>query len=125
MLALLPPFEKRAVVFIDPAFELQNDYHSIPQYISQAYRKFPTGIFCLWYPVVDGMHHSELCRSLDRICMNTLQLEFEVDPHLTGRMNRCGLWISNPPFILKDEIQQTFSFLTKKVYQHQAKYFLL
>lgn len=120
MSALLPPFEKRGLIFIDPAFELKTDYHVVPEYISQAYKKFPTGIFCLWFPVINQSYHETLFRELDKVCQNTLHLEFEIHSHLVTGMRRCGLWIANPPFILEKELQDTFSFLTEAVYRKKA-----
>lgn len=122
--ARLPPLEKRGIIFIDPSFEVKSEYRAVPASIAQAYRKFPTGIFCLWFPVVDQTHHEQLCRGLQSITGNSLRIEFELDSSLMRGMRRSGLWIANPPFLLKDQLETALSFIVEQVYQNQAKFFL-
>ncbi|HAU2042173.1 TPA: 23S rRNA (adenine(2030)-N(6))-methyltransferase RlmJ, partial [Legionella pneumophila] len=49
--ALLPPPEKRGVIFVDPSYERKEEYKEIPTAIKNAYSKFSTGVYCVWYPV--------------------------------------------------------------------------
>lgn len=45
--ALLPPPEKRGLIFIDPAYEVKEEYKTIPKAIITAYEKFTNGVYCL------------------------------------------------------------------------------
>jgi 23S rRNA (adenine2030-N6)-methyltransferase len=109
--ALLPPLERRGLVFIDPSYELKDEYKSLPKAISTAYKRFATGTYCLWYPIVDKRLHQQLLRGLKAIqCPNTLQIEFYLTAAIKSvnghaGMNGCGLWIINPPFVLKDDMK--------------------
>lgn len=104
--ALLPPAERRGLVFIDPAYELKTEYKQIPKAIKSAYQHFSTGIYCLWYPLVDKYLHEQLLRGLSAIeSKKALRIEFHLtaasQPGLTG----CGLWIINPPYVLANEMK--------------------
>lgn len=50
---LLPPVSKRGFVLIDPPYEIKNDYDRVVEVVKKAYRKFSTGTYAIWYPVVD------------------------------------------------------------------------
>lgn len=125
--AQLPPKERRGLVFIDPSFEIKTDYKTIPECLLEAYQKFSTGVYCLWYPMVDTYLHEQLLRGLDRIpCQNKLRVEWTLDRSLvpTG-MASCGLWLMNPPYLLKETLQQSLVFLVEKIYQNKAKFQIL
>src|SRR5512138_1370356 len=49
--AFLPPREKRGMVLIDPAFELRDEYERLVQGVTQAWKRWPTGIYAIWYPI--------------------------------------------------------------------------
>lgn len=104
--SLLPPPERRGLIFIDPSYEIKTDYKSMPKAIKAAYQQFSTGVFCLWYPIVDKYFHEQLLRGLDNIDVaNPLRLEFNLS-HLAGPgMTGCGLWMANAPYVLKEEMK--------------------
>eukprot|EP00481_Brizalina_sp_1-RS-2013_P003247 TRINITY_DN8780_c0_g1_i1.p1 TRINITY_DN8780_c0_g1~~TRINITY_DN8780_c0_g1_i1.p1 ORF type:complete len:130 (+),score=12.31 TRINITY_DN8780_c0_g1_i1:155-544(+) len=52
VLGLVPPPNRRGVVLIDPPYELKEDYIKAVRTIVNAYKKFATGTYILWYPVV-------------------------------------------------------------------------
>jgi 23S rRNA (adenine2030-N6)-methyltransferase len=52
--ALLPPAERRGLVFIDPPFERRDEADAMAAAMKKGLRKWATGIFCLWYPVKDS-----------------------------------------------------------------------
>lgn len=104
--ALLPPTEKRGLIFIDPSFEIKTDYKTIPRCIHSAYQRFSTGIYCLWYPIVDNRLRDQLLREMNNIkSKNVLRIEFYLTQTRQSKMNGCGLWIINPPFTLADEMK--------------------
>ncbi|MDI9818271.1 MULTISPECIES: 23S rRNA (adenine(2030)-N(6))-methyltransferase RlmJ [unclassified Legionella] len=110
--ALLPPPERRGLIFIDPSYEIKNDYKTIPNTIKSAYKRFSTGIFCLWYPLVDQSLHEKLLRGMNNIgAQSTLRIEFNLNATTTAGMTGCGLWIINPPFSLAEEMQDTLQQL--------------
>ncbi|KTD23413.1 protein involved in catabolism of external DNA [Legionella lansingensis] len=104
--ALLPPPERRAIIFLDPSYEIKQEYKEIPKAIKAAYQKFSTGVFCLWYPLVDKKLHEQLLRGMENIgAPNTLRIEFSLNPMINQGMTGCGLWIINPPYALTNEMK--------------------
>ncbi|MFB2602183.1 23S rRNA (adenine(2030)-N(6))-methyltransferase RlmJ, partial [Rhizobium phaseoli] len=52
--AHLPPKEKRGIVLVDPPFEEEDEYQRLAKGLERAYRRFPGGTYCLWYPLKKG-----------------------------------------------------------------------
>lgn len=103
----LPPIEKRGLIFIDPSYEIKEEYKTIPQAIKQALEKFGHGVYCLWYPVVDRKLKEQLLRRLNQLeAKSTLNIEFHLTTKSIGGMTGCGLWIVNPPYTLAAEMKQ-------------------
>ena len=50
--AKLPPVSRRGTVLIDPPYEIKTDYQAVVTGINEGYKRFATGTYALWYPVV-------------------------------------------------------------------------
>ena len=106
MNATLPPPEKRGLIFIDPSYELKEEYKQIPVAIKQAFNRFSTGVYCLWYPVVNKKLTEQLNRGMKDInAKNALRVEFNLTLAPKDGMTGCGLWIINPPFTFAADIK--------------------
>ncbi len=104
--ALLPPAERRGLVFLDPSYEIKTDYRQLPESLKTAYLRFTTGVYCIWYPLVDQKLHAQLLRGLKNIgAKNNLRIEFYLTRARKTGMTGCGLWVINPPYVLLDEIK--------------------
>ncbi len=62
--ALLPPKQKRGVVLIDPAYEEKSDYERTVQTIERAYKRWSTGGYLLWYPLLPAGRHEDMLSAL-------------------------------------------------------------
>lgn len=112
--ALLPPSEKRGLIFIDPSYEVKTDYDIIPGLLKSACNRFATGIYCLWYPVLQNQPHKKMLDKIKNIRTNSdLHAEFYFDAKLEPGMTGCGLWIINPPYTLADELDQILKTLSE------------
>ena len=49
--AFVPPNERRGLVLIDPPFEQKDEFERLADGFAEAYAKWPTGSYLLWYPV--------------------------------------------------------------------------
>src|SRR5580700_11143378 len=49
--AFVPPKERRGLVLIDPPYEQKDEFDRLAVGFSEAFAKWPTGSFMLWYPV--------------------------------------------------------------------------
>jgi 23S rRNA (adenine2030-N6)-methyltransferase len=111
--ALLPPPEKRALIFIDPSYEIKDEYKSIPNAMQKAYQRFATGVYCLWYPIVYPRLTEQLVRRVLSIgAKNTLKIEWRLNTKDEG-MNGTGLMILNAPFTLSSEMNSVLQDLQK------------
>lgn len=118
LIALVPPPERRACLFIDPSYEVKTEYELVAKSIIAAYRKFPTGTYCLWYPLLSPIRHEPMLKQLSQLnSEKTLVIEFELDDKITSGMWGCGLWIMNPPYLLADE----FKIIQKEIAIYLSK----
>lgn len=104
--AVLPPPEKRGLIFIDPSYEIKDEYKTIPTTLKAIYPKFETGVYCVWYPVLNKKLTEQFIRRLSAIeAKSTLSVEFNLTSKNTPGMTGCGLWIINPPFTFAEEMK--------------------
>ena len=66
--ALLPPPSRRALVLIDPSYELKTDYAQVTKAVEDALKRFATGCYAIWYPIVGRQEAHDLPRRLKKIC---------------------------------------------------------
>ncbi len=123
--ALLPPAERRGLIFIDPSYEVKTEYKEIPKALKSAYQRFATGIFCLWYPIVDKRLHEQLLRGMNNIAAKeTLRIEFNLTNANQAGMTGCGLWIINPPYVLANEMKIALQHL-KTLFNPKGSSFII
>ncbi len=105
--ALIPSPERRGLVLIDPPYEQPGELKRLAAEMVKAWRKWPTGVFLGWYPIKDPGAVAEAAGILRAAGpAKALRLELMVDaPDDPSRLNGCGLFILNPPFVLKEEAE--------------------
>jgi 23S rRNA (adenine2030-N6)-methyltransferase len=98
--AFLPPPEKRALVLIDPPFERTDEFATLTKALVAAYRKLPSAVFVVWYPIKhrapvrDFFEGLKLTPLRDVIACELLRRP-DTSP---ASLNGCGLLIVNPPY---------------------------
>jgi 23S rRNA (adenine2030-N6)-methyltransferase len=105
--ALLPPKEKRGLVFIDPPFEDRNEFFSVADGLRRGHSRFGHGVFAAWYPVkqmaaVREFHATLATSGIRDIVAVELHLRDTTDP---DRLNGCGLTVINPPYQFESQAQ--------------------
>jgi 23S rRNA (adenine2030-N6)-methyltransferase len=111
--AFLPPRERRGLILIDPAFEVNNEFDLVVQGLDQALRRFATGVYAVWFPIKERQSIAVLyddCRraGLDRM----LAVELLVYPDMAPeRLNGCGMLIINPPWKIDEDIAEVLPVL--------------
>ena len=108
LLSLLPPVSRRGLVLIDPSYEIKTDYAHVFDTLVRAHKKFPTGTYALWYPVVDRTIIDTLERKFIRSGINKIQrFELAISPDQFGSgMSASGMIVINPPWTLKDKMSK-------------------
>jgi 23S rRNA (adenine2030-N6)-methyltransferase len=114
--ALLPPTSRRGCVFIDPSYEMKGDYAAVPEKLAEALRRFPTGLYITWYPLL-GQGAGE-CVTLRETLFglyggNRCAAELRTDIPHNGpkRMYGSGLVIYNPPWTLRKALEEILPVL--------------
>jgi 23S rRNA (adenine2030-N6)-methyltransferase len=117
VLGLVPPPSRRGVVLIDPPYELKEDYLKAVRTIVNAYKKFATGTYILWYPVVKRELVEQMQDAFTKSDVrNLLQVEFcqKADTQEYG-MTGTGLFIVNPPWQLNSQLAEILPYLKTKL----------
>lgn len=116
--SFIPPKERRGLVFVDPPFEQRDDFEKLIAGLKTAHRRWPTGVYALWYPVKDlvaiDMLRAELARSgIKRLLRGELLIR---NRGAFGRFNGTGLVICNPPW----HFEETLNALLTGLWPHLA-----
>jgi 23S rRNA (adenine2030-N6)-methyltransferase len=106
ILAYVPPKERRGLVLIDPPFEDAADFTHLSEALSAAHRKWPAGIYMLWYPIKTREGPDALARRLRRLGIaKILRCEIMLrPPHADAGLAGSGLILVNPPYTLEQEL---------------------
>ena len=104
--AYVPPKERRGLVLVDPPFEQPDEFARLEQALAGAHRKWPTGVFLIWYPLKDARGTQAFGRRLARLAIpRILRAELTVAPAQDAqKLAGSGLIVVNPPWILADEL---------------------
>ena len=113
--ATLPPKERRGLILIDPPYELKEDYTRVIKAIEEGYKRFATGIYAIWYPVVLRQQIKHMIKGLEATKIRKiLQIELAVRPDNEQRgMTASGMIVINPPWTLEKQMEKILPYLTK------------
>ena len=105
--AYVPPKERRGVVLVDPPFEDAADFTRLAGAVAAAHRKWPTGIYLLWYPIKERDAPDALARRLRKLAMpSVLRCEITLGPpRADAGLIGSGLIVINPPFKLDADLE--------------------
>lgn len=104
--AHVPPKEKRGLVLVDPPFEKEGEFQRLVDGLVRAHRRWPGGIYALWYPVKDraavNRFRAELAATgIEKI----LDIRFDIrQPSAEARLDGTGMIVVNPPYSLEAEL---------------------
>lgn len=113
----LPPLSRRGFVLIDPPYELKSDYQAVVKGIEEGYKRFSTGVFALWYPVVLRQQIKRMCKELEATGIRRiLQIELGVRPDSDRfGMTASGMIVINPPWKLEQQMNNVLPWLHSKL----------
>jgi 23S rRNA (adenine2030-N6)-methyltransferase len=106
--SLLPPPSRRGCILIDPSYEIKSDYIDLQKYIAAALKRFATGTYIIWYPLLARDDALDFPQSLMHLYDGNrcrVEIQFSgMSPEERG-MYGCGLIIYNPPWTLKNILE--------------------
>ncbi|MGJ7508162.1 23S rRNA (adenine(2030)-N(6))-methyltransferase RlmJ [Variovorax sp. GT1P44] len=111
----LPPPSRRALVLCDPSYEIKSDYARVLDFVAEALKRFATGTYAVWYPIIPRPEAHDLPRRLKTMATKagkpwlhaTLTVKSsKITTDATGATHRPGLpasgmFLINPPYTLK------------------------
>lgn len=104
--AHLPPKEKRGLVLVDPPFEKDGEFARLVEGLKKAHRRWPGGIYALWYPVKDRRAVTAFREALAGSGIaKIMDIRFDIRPASEeSRLDGTGMIVVNPPFTLEKEL---------------------
>ncbi len=122
---LLPTQSRRALIMIDPSYEIKSDYQKVFESLNTAYSKMPTACFALWYPVTERERINKLERQIKQskiknVCL--FELGIEKDKTEKG-MSSAGMIIINPPFTLFSQMEKLLPELAQIITQDSVSHY--
>ena len=121
---VLPPAERRAVTLIDPSYEVKTDYQTVVQSVKAAHKKFNTGVYLIWYPIINRKQVDRFEQDFINSGMrNILLAELSIYPDTDhAGMTGSGMIIVNPPWLLADSLKKTLPYLQKVLADGRGSY---
>ena len=113
--ACLPPPPRRAAILIDPPYENKQDYQHVVDAIKDSLKRFATGTYMIWYPILQRQEPDEMIEQLHRLNPpNWLHVAMTIQAPATEGfgMHGSGLFIINPPWSLPKVLTETMPILT-------------
>jgi 23S rRNA (adenine2030-N6)-methyltransferase len=130
--AFVPPKERRGLVLIDPPFEQKDEFERLAKGFAEAFAKWPSGSYLLWYPVKSRRASERLASHVADLVGagpspgSALRLEFSVAPQAaSAALVSAGLLIVNPPWTLAGELRTILPELERPLGQGGAGRFRL
>jgi 23S rRNA (adenine2030-N6)-methyltransferase len=115
--AYVPPKERRGFVLVDPPFEEPGEFERLRDGLAEGHRRWPSGIFLLWYPVKNEREVRLFERRLGKLEIpKILRIEFAIGkPQAEGPLGTCGMTIVNPPWTLEKELRAILPALAERL----------
>jgi 23S rRNA (adenine2030-N6)-methyltransferase len=124
--ALLPPKEKRGLIFIDPSYEEKSEYENIAECVAQSIKRFSTGTYVIWYPILNNRSRDSLdwlIKKILKLPINALwqhewYLEPGLDPEKSGfyALQGSGLLCIHLPWQSDNHLTSNFDWLNTHLF---------
>jgi len=109
--AFLPPDERRGLVLIDPPYESLDELKTMLQAFAEAYRRWPSGTYLLWYPIRSAAQRSTVHARFEALRIPKMLLaDLAVHPDDAGvGLAGSGLLVVNPPFGADEHLRKAYT----------------
>lgn len=117
----IPPPARRALVLCDPSYEIKSDYLRVQALLQDALKRFATGVYAVWYPIIPRAEAHDLPRRLKTLAQKagkpwlhatlTVKSSKLASPAAGEGARRPGLpasgmFVVNPPFTLQGVLRE-------------------
>ncbi len=114
--AMTPPPERRGLVLIDPPYELPDEYERIVAAVSQCHRRWPGGIFAVWYgikdrPAIRRFHAALRATGIGKQLVTEFIYGTAIDDDAAATLHGSGMVVINPPWKFAEEMRRVYPLL--------------
>ncbi|HME40033.1 MAG TPA: 23S rRNA (adenine(2030)-N(6))-methyltransferase RlmJ [Steroidobacteraceae bacterium] len=122
--AFLPPEERRGLVLIDPPYESLDELKLMLQAFADAYRRWPSGIFLMWYPIRSAAQRSMVHARFEAAGVpKMLFADLAIHPDDAGvGLAGSGLMIVNPPYGADEYLSEAYATIHRGIAAPGAGY---
>lgn len=114
IVGVIPPKERRGIIFIDPPFEQEHkDFSQLIHLLETTYNKWQQGIYVLWYPIKNIEAVQIFHKKMKRTGIKR-QLICELNAYPTDMpvgLSGTGMLIINPPWQFDQHAKNIVSYL--------------
>jgi 23S rRNA (adenine2030-N6)-methyltransferase len=116
-IGLVPPPQRRGLVLIDPSYEVKDEHTQVVDALTKAHRRFATGTFAIWYPVLERRWVQRFERAIRGTGIGSIDLyELCVAPDGRGRgLTGSGMIVVNPPWTAREEVALALPWLVREL----------
>lgn len=114
--ALLPPPSRRALVLVDPPYEVKQDYRRVATTLDDALKRFSTGTYAVWYPVLQRPESRQLPEHLKRLpAKDWLNVTLSIGAPMPDGLGlrSSGMFVLNPPWTLAPLLRKLMPWLVE------------
>lgn len=114
---LVPPPSKRALLFVDPSYEVRDEHGRVLETLAKVLARFATGVVAIWYPVVERRWVERYERALRATGIAELGV-YELcvaRERRGGGLVGSGMFVVNPPWRLDDELRDALPWLEDRL----------
>ncbi|NNM61672.1 MAG: 23S rRNA (adenine(2030)-N(6))-methyltransferase RlmJ [Steroidobacteraceae bacterium] len=124
--AHLPPPERRGMVLIDPPYESIDEWKAMLRAFSDAYSRWPSGTFLIWYPILHaaqrrGAHERLESLRIPKMLSADLTIHDDAATAVAG-LAGSGLVIVNPPFGIEETLRAAYEAVHRHLSPEGAGY---
>lgn len=122
--AYLPPKEKRGLILIDPPYEKSDEFSNLLKILPKTLQRFETGCYAIWYPIKNISSVTRFKHNLqEKISRSLLNVELTVHAeNLPISLNGCGMIIINPPWKLKEQLEEILPWISSALTNSEKNY---
>ena len=135
----LPPPSRRALLLCDPSYEIKSDYGRVLDLVGESLKRFATGTYAVWYPIIPRPEAHDLPRRLKTMATkagkswlhatltvkSSKLLTTEAGDTKRPGLPASGMFLINPPYTLKAQLQPALEQLKTLLAQDRHAGFTL
>ncbi|MBV8619088.1 MAG: 23S rRNA (adenine(2030)-N(6))-methyltransferase RlmJ [Curvibacter sp.] len=126
----LPPPQRRALLLCDPSYEIKSDYGRVLDLITDCLKRFATGTYAVWYPIIPRPEAHDLPKRLKTLTNKAgkpwLHATLTVKSGSAGGgLPASGMFLINPPYTLKAALKEALPQMVALMGQDKGAGFTL